>query len=157
MILLLWQEKRLIKSYKYIRNDYSLATVLRLFLKRKLWYYYHGSNEQRVIEKMWLLFFMFKRGWNEAYNERKRDACNLWLRKSKTDASEIGISLYLFTDVLSKAAVNSLRNKISSISCDERYIKIYHNVKEALDYLSNGGYVAWLDYWFTSYYFLKVN
>ena len=31
-----WQEKRLTKSYKYIRNDYGLATVLRLFLKRKL-------------------------------------------------------------------------------------------------------------------------
>ena len=33
MILLLWQEKRLTKSYKYIRDDYGLATVLRLFLK----------------------------------------------------------------------------------------------------------------------------
>ena len=58
MVLLLWQEKRLTKSYKYIRNDYGLATVLRLFLKKKLWYYYHGSNEQRVIEKIRLLFFI---------------------------------------------------------------------------------------------------
>ena len=31
-----WQEKRLTKSYKYIRNDYGLTTVLRLFLERKL-------------------------------------------------------------------------------------------------------------------------
>ena len=58
MIILLWQEKRLTKSYKYIRNDYGLATVLRLFFKRKLLYYYHGSNEQRVIEKIRLLFFI---------------------------------------------------------------------------------------------------
>ena len=36
MALLLWQEKQLTKSYKYIRNDYGLTTVLRLFLKRKL-------------------------------------------------------------------------------------------------------------------------
>ena len=36
MVLLLWQEKQLTKSYKYIRNDYGLTTVLRLFLKRKL-------------------------------------------------------------------------------------------------------------------------
>ena len=35
-VLLWWKEKRLTKSYKYIRNDYGLATVLRLFLKRKL-------------------------------------------------------------------------------------------------------------------------
>ena len=31
MVLLLWQEKQLTKSYKYIRNDYGLTTVLRLF------------------------------------------------------------------------------------------------------------------------------
>ena len=36
MVLLLWQEKQLTKSYKYIRNDYGLTMVLRLFLKRKL-------------------------------------------------------------------------------------------------------------------------
>ena len=36
MVLLLWHEKQLTKSYKYIRNDYGLTTVLRLFLKRKL-------------------------------------------------------------------------------------------------------------------------
>ena len=58
MIILWWKDKRLTKSYKYIRNDYGLTTVLRLFLKRKLWYYYHGSNEQRVIEKIRLLFFI---------------------------------------------------------------------------------------------------
>ena len=60
MILLWWTEKQLTKSYKYIRNDYGLTTVLRLFLKRKLWYYYHGSNEQRVIEIIRLLFFIVK-------------------------------------------------------------------------------------------------
>ena len=34
-----------------------MATVMRLFLKRKLSYYYHGNNEQRVIENIRLLFF----------------------------------------------------------------------------------------------------
>ena len=28
----------------------------------KRWYYYHGSNEQRVIEKIRLLFFVAKEG-----------------------------------------------------------------------------------------------
>ena len=56
----------------------------------------------------------------------------------KLTHQRLGLACICITDVLSKAAVN----KISSISCDERYIKIYHNVKEALDYLSNGGYVA---------------
>lgn len=60
----------------------------------------------------------------------------------KLTHQRLGLACICITDVLSKAAVNSLRNKISSISCDKRYIKIYHNVKEALDYLSNGGYIA---------------
>lgn len=60
----------------------------------------------------------------------------------KLTHQRLGLACICITDVLSKTAVNSLRNKISSISCDERYIKIYHNVKEALDCLSNDGYAA---------------
>lgn len=44
----------------------------------------------------------------------------------------LGLACICITDVLSKAAVNGLRNRISSISCDERYIKIYHNVKRSI-------------------------
>ena len=41
-------------------NDFYkiINGIESFFLKRKLWYYYHGSNEQRVIEKIRLLFFI---------------------------------------------------------------------------------------------------
>ena len=41
---------------EWLRFGYDIET----FLKCRLWYYYHGSNEQRVIEKIWLLFFIVK-------------------------------------------------------------------------------------------------
>ena len=53
MIILLWQEKRLIK----VTNIYGMATVWRLFWKGSYDIIY-GSNEQRVIEKIRLLFFI---------------------------------------------------------------------------------------------------
>ena len=63
-------------------------------------------------------------------------------KNQKLTHQRLGLACICITDVLSKEATNSLRNKINRISCDGWYIKIYHNVKEELDYLSNGGYVA---------------
>lgn len=60
----------------------------------------------------------------------------------KLKHQRLGLACICITDVSTKVEVISLRNIINSISCDEWYIKMYHNVKETLDYLSNGGYAA---------------
>ena len=39
------------------KNDLQKVTNIYGMITVWLWYYYHGSNEQRVIEKIRLLFF----------------------------------------------------------------------------------------------------
>lgn len=47
----------------------------------------------------------------------------------KLTHERLGLACDCITDALAKVATNSLRNKLNSISCDGRYIKMYHNVK----------------------------
>lgn len=54
----------------------------------------------------------------------------------------LGLACVCITDVLSKVAANSLRNKINNMPYDSWYIKMYCHAKEELDYSRNGGYVA---------------
>lgn len=138
--------KIFLKNYKKYQQNYSIVTFFEvesmISLSWKLW-----TQSDRVISVALFLCLKGGKRWNLQWERKKYLLC-FGGESRKLTHERLGLACVCITDVLAKVAANSLRNKIYNLTCDRWYIKMYHCAKEELNYSRNGGYVAWLDYWF---------